>query len=79
MGGEVYRGRSAADLPGIRWGKSTYSNPSGNCVEIARLGDGQVAVRNSRFPDGAVLICPAGDLRAFVDGVKTGLLGDFRG
>lgn len=79
MGGKVDGGRSAAEVPGIRWWKSSYSNPSGNCVEIARLGDGQVAVRNSRFPDGAVLVCSTGNLRAFVAEVKSELLGDFRG
>lgn len=75
----VDSGRSAADFPGVRWWKSTYSNPSGNCVEVARLGDGRVAVRNSRFPDGAVLVCPPVGIRAFVDEVKAGRLGDFRG
>lgn len=79
MGGQTHSGMSAADLPGVRWWKSTYSNPSGNCVEVARLGDGRAALRNSRFPDGAVLVYPAVGLRAFLAGVKAGRLGDFRG
>lgn len=79
MGGQIHSGMSAADLPGVRWWKSTYSNPSGNCVEVARLGDGRVAVRNSRFPDGAVLVCSRACTRAFVAGAKAGRLGGFRG
>jgi hypothetical protein len=27
----------------------------GNCVEVARLANGDIAVRNSRFPDGILL------------------------
>ena len=41
------------------WRKSTVSNPSGNCVELAVLADGGVAVRNSRFPDGPASPTPA--------------------
>ena len=36
------------------WRKSSYSNPSGNCVEAAGLAGG-VALRDSRSPDGPAL------------------------
>jgi hypothetical protein len=37
------------------WKKSSCSGNSGNCVEVANLGDG-VAVRDSKDPDGPVLV-----------------------
>jgi len=73
---EIHNGMSASDVPGARWRKSSYSNPSGNCVEMARLGDGRVAIRNSRFPEGAALVYSAGQFRAFVEEAKAGRLGD---
>ena len=43
-------------LPAATWRKSGRSGPQGgNCVEIAHLADGQVAIRNSRHPAGPAL------------------------
>jgi uncharacterized protein DUF397 len=36
------------------WHKSSYSNPSGNCVEVV-TALGAVAVRDSKDPDGPIL------------------------
>ncbi len=47
---QITNGMSAADLGAVEWRKSRASNPSGNCVEVAALADGAVAVRNSRAP-----------------------------
>ena len=48
-------GIPATRLDRAIWRKSRRSNPSGNCVEIATLDGEQVAVRNSRHPDGRPL------------------------
>lgn len=70
---ETHNGMSTSDLPPVAWQKSRRSNPSGNCVELARLPDGeQIAVRNSRDPDGPALIYTWAEIAAFVQGAKDG-------
>ena len=66
----------SGSMQGLVWRKSRYSNPSGNCVELAELGDGQVAIRNSRHPSGPVLIYTRAELTAFAHGVKAGEFDD---
>jgi len=66
-------------LDGVTWRKSRHSNPSGNCVEVAELPDGAVAIRNSRYPAGPALVCTRPEFAAFLagasDGEFDGLLG----
>jgi hypothetical protein len=62
----------AGELLHADWRKSAHSNPSGNCVELARLSAGQVGVRNSRYPRGPVLICAPDEIAAFIRGAKDG-------
>lgn len=61
------------------WRKSTFSNPSGNCVEFAEAADNLVAVRNSRFPDGGVLFYTRPEIEAFLQGAKAGEFDDLAG
>ena len=72
-------GMSAAgqtELTGARWVKSSYSGPTGgNCVEVAFLAGGQVAVRNSRHPSGPALVFSAGEWDAFIGGARDGRFG----
>lgn len=58
------------------WRKSTASNPSGSCVELAKLPDGGVAMRNSRCPAGPRLVYPSAAAAAFVRGVRAGEFDD---
>jgi len=67
-----YNGMPAHELPEVTWHKSRRSNPSGNCVELAVLPDRQVAVRNSRHPDGPVLIYTRDEVVALLGGVRDG-------
>lgn len=55
---------------GGAWIKSTYSNPSGDCVELTDLPDGKIAVRNSRYPGGPTLLYTRVMMAVFLRVVK---------
>ena len=66
---------SGASARGITapWINSSYSGPTGgNCVEVAFLADGDVAMRNSRDPDGPALIFTRAEWDAFLGGARDG-------
>lgn len=56
----------------VKWRKSRRSNAKGNCVEVAPLPDGGMAVRNSRHRDGPVLVYTRAEMTAFLLGAKDG-------
>jgi len=63
----------------VRWRKSSASNPTGNCVELAELTSGAIAVRNSRHPSGPVLVYSRAEIAAFLSGVRAGEFDDLAG
>jgi Domain of unknown function (DUF397) len=67
-----YNGVPAGELPGARWRKSGRSSAQGNCVELTRLSGSEVAIRNSRHPQGPALIFTDAELDAFIGGIKDG-------
>jgi hypothetical protein len=58
------------DLSAAVWVKSTRSNSNG-CVEVAFV-DGQIALRDSKNKDGAVLVFTPREWEAFIGGVTDG-------
>lgn len=69
---QIDNGVRADQIAGAVWRKSGRSAPGGNCVELAALPDGGVAVRNSRFPSGPALVYTPAEIAAFLGGVKDG-------
>jgi hypothetical protein len=69
---EIYNGMSAAALQRVTWQKSLRSNSQGNCVEMAKLPGGSVAVRNSRHPNGPALVYTRAEIEALILGAKDG-------
>jgi hypothetical protein len=54
------------------WWKSRRSGAQGNCVEVCRRESGDVAVRDSKHPDGPVLVFSIGAFAALTTGLRNG-------
>lgn len=66
--------RAPGSRPSVRWRKAGRSG-QGNCVEVAAVA-GRIGVRDSKDPDGAVLMYTVAEWDAFLDGVKRGEFDD---
>ncbi|MGH3696168.1 MAG: DUF397 domain-containing protein [Pseudonocardiaceae bacterium] len=58
------------------WRKSSFSGSggagAGNCVEVAPLADGTIALRDSKHPEAAVLRFTRTELHAWITSCKAG-------
>ena len=67
----VYNGMPARELGELDW-RLAGDPGSGTGVELARLADGQIAVRNSADPDGPALIYTRAEIEALIGGAQDG-------
>lgn len=63
---------TADELAAATWRTSSFSGSTGNCVAVASLAGGRWAVRDSKDPDGPVLVFTASEWAAFTAGVRAG-------
>ncbi|WP_369184178.1 DUF397 domain-containing protein [Streptomyces sp. Y1] len=68
---DYWNGMPAGSIDGV-WVKSSASAPTGQCVEVAVAGNGEVAVRNSRDAQGPALLFTPGEWSALLAGAKGG-------
>lgn len=72
-GDGAYNGIPARELGETGWERPWSGTSGGQCVEMKRLPDGRIAVRQSTDPAGPALIYTPEEIGAFVAGVKNGL------
>ncbi len=65
------------------WRKSSFSGSSGgpgtgNCVEVAPLAGGTIALRNSNYPGAGTVLFTHTEMHAWIQGCKAGEFDDMR-
>ena len=68
--GAIYNGMPAGELTGVQWRRANTADSEG--VEMAKLPDGQIAVRNAADPDGPALIYTRAEIEALIGGAQDG-------
>lgn len=67
-------------LARAEWRKSSFSGDGGtgggNCVEVAPLEDGRIAVRNSNHLEKGAVLFTRAEMDAWIKGVKAGEFDD---
>jgi len=64
-----------AERAGLTWQKARLSTWNGQCIEIARIPDkitGKIAMRDSKDPNGPILVYTEAEFKAFLDGARNG-------
>ncbi len=69
MSDEVYNGMPAGDLPDLEW---RLAGDAESGVEMARLPDGRVAVRNAADRQGPALIYTKVEIECLIGGAQDG-------
>ncbi len=69
MADRVYNGMPAGELPDLEW---RLAGDAATGVEMARLPDGQAAVRNAADPGGPALIYTRAEIEALIGGAQGG-------
>ncbi|MDT0320320.1 DUF397 domain-containing protein [Streptomyces millisiae] len=57
-----------------RWRTSSHSNAGGNCVQLADLADGRIAVRDSKAPESGPISFERAPIAAWLKAAKAGAL-----
>ncbi|MGH3622112.1 MAG: DUF397 domain-containing protein, partial [Sciscionella sp.] len=60
------------DLSTAAWRKSSFSNGTGLCVEVAPLADSRIAMRNSNHPEAGVMLFTPTEMNAWISSAKAG-------
>jgi len=68
----IYNGMPAGELGPHGWLKPWSGGNGGSCVEVLKLEDGRIALRQSTDPQGPALVYTVGELTAFIEAAKTG-------
>ncbi len=69
MADGLYNGMPAGELPDLTWRLAGGADLG---VEMARLPDGQIAVRNAADPQGPALIYTKAEIEALIGGAQDG-------
>ncbi len=68
----IRNGMPAPELGACGWSKPWSDDAGGACVEVLKLDDGRVAVRQSTDPEGPALVFTPLEVSSFLTGVKAG-------
>ena len=64
-----------AEPSDLAWRKSSFSSQNG-CIEVAPLGQGHLALRDSKNPDQGYFVYNAHEWQSFVQAVRAGEFDD---
>ena len=69
--GGYRNGMPASELAGVRW-RLAGGGAGGSGVELAKLPNGDIAVRNAADPEGPALIYTRAEIEALIGGAQDG-------